>query len=226
MDQAWTQNQLNVLQSTLIDQERINSGDLQAGEQRLVDITTALEKYLVARYPDHSFVLLGLKDVFFQADTLSFRAVDEQGHEFHMVATAKQADLNDLTFTDGYYPIMMDTQVKQYTLQLLENAGIPGGKTTVWIYGAFNDAYNPALSIEDSIAEGHAFQVSGNIFLSKGNVPSVSAEELTNALSGKGLTGTLSVWIMDVLPEGNAAATWIKDYCKLQNIQAINISIK
>lgn len=226
MNQTWTQNQLNVLGSTLIAQERIDDGKLLPSEVRLMNIVAKVEDYLAQRYPGETFVIHGLKDVLFQSDRLSMRVSDSAGASFHMVTNTAKEDLSDLAITDGYYPLVKDAQAKEYVLDLLEDAGMAGGKTTAWLYGSFDAAYDPALSMTESIAQGLGYGVFGNVFLPKAGNENVTADSLTAALCGKGLTGSLSVWVMDMLPEGEPAAAWVKEYCKPQGACAIHIDLE
>lgn len=224
MEQIWTQNQLNILNSTMIDPHRIEECNLLESELRLLDIVSRVDAYLAQRYPGHTFVLEGLKDVFFDSPTLAIYAADENGLSFSISTSAKEDDLSDLTITDGYYALIKAQEAGDYILTQLETLGLPGGKASMLLYGSFGEAYDPALTLAESIAQGLTFGISGDIFLAVENVSALDADAVAAALSSHGLHGYVYLWCMDALPEGDASAAWVKEYCT--GITSIRIKIE
>lgn len=222
MADTWTTNQLNILNSTLISPERIQTKELLDSEHRLLRIVAKVEEYLASRYPDLAFVLDGLKDAAFDKPALSIFVTADEAVTFTVSVKVTEDDLSDLTITDGYYAQFKALEAADYLLALLHDAGITGGKASVLLYGSFGEAYDPALSLADSLAAGLTYGISGDVFLVSSDVP--EADALSALLSGHGLHGYVTLHFLSGMPEGDACAQWVRDYCTDAPSRRVKIS--
>lgn len=224
MATTWTTNQLNILSSTLIAPERIQTGNLLDSEHRLLRIVARVEEYLASRYPDHAFVLDGLKDAAFTKPSLSIFVTADEAVTFTVSVQTAEEDLSDLTITDGYYAQFKALEAADCLLTLLADAGVPGGKASVLVYGSFGDAYDPALSLADSLSAGLTFGLSGDVFLTGSDTSLPDADALSTALSGHGLHGYITLHFLREMPEGEACAEWVQDYCS--DVPSLRVRIR
>ncbi len=225
MDIALTQDHMNVLNSTLIDQDRIKAGVFTESEQRLLKIVDRVQAFMKERYPEETFTIKGLKDIFFESPTLTFRVLTTVGEEYSVFAHYQQTDLSDLTLTESYFAQAKTPELVELIEQRLAEQGISGAKLSVWMYGSFTAATDPRKPLEELLADGLTVGVSGQIFLSAQD-GAVTEEQLRTAFSGMGVTGWLSCYVMEALPEGDARAEWVKEYCKPLGIAAIELKLE
>lgn len=222
----YSQNQIRVLQSTLIHKNRIEQGNLENAEKRLLSIVAAVEEYLKQYYPGKEITILGLDDVLFQKERLLFRACAENSVRFHIVTESKEEELSDLWITDNFGASLLAGEANRYVEQLLQDAGAVNVQTAVWLQGNIDGRLARAESMEALIRLQQPVQISGHVFLSASGNEHITEDRLIRLFSGRGLKGIVSFWKMDGLPEGDVQVSWAKDYCKPNGISAIRVNVE
>lgn len=225
MSNSWTKNQINVLNSTLIDPKRIAEDKLDASEIRLMKITEAVETYLQKRYPEHTIEIIGLEDIRFQSTKLAFRCKNQRNVAFYVYTQTEKEELDDLVIRDMLQARLLDGEINSYIDQILSKAGIVNGHAVTWVTSSFGEEAPVGVAISQMVAQGVSIGVSGQIFMQETGNKRVDLGDLANLLSKKGLRGILSVWIMDGLPTEKASASWAKDYCRPAGIKPVKIKM-
>lgn len=210
METPWTSNQLNVLTTMGVTQDRIEKRSLTAMEEQTLTALAQAEQYLARCYPESEFTFLQLGGPMPPHQAIIFQVREEATQAtFEMNLYEPTPPDSAWKITDEFFRLAQAEAVGDYIAALLREGGLTQSAACTILLGQYDDTYHTDQSIAEQVAAGNTYGIRASVFLLDEADAGAAANRVQDILSAHGLAGGVDVYLMKEFPEGKASPDWI-----------------
>lgn len=203
---TWTDNERALLEHARVDEDRLASGKLLAGERRMLEALHAAEAFLAERYPAEKMSFYTVNNIGPAAQSYRFTvATDATAVQAFAVKVTPGANGEPAEVLESRYCDMKAGELTELVAGVLAELGVDGVCRPVLI-GMYGAAHDPSVPLSELAQHGLLVDVSGEIYVSAGYDAVPLAASLSTALRARGLCGGLTlISVLDATPAEAAA---------------------
>ena len=196
----------------MISEQRIENGALLENERAIAEAVIPAEAYLAARYPEGMFTIKGLPAIGARVP-FTLLVLDGYGRQFELAVSWTKADRSDITFVDDYYGLYRENEIRAYIASVLRSCGLTEFKIHPGIGSISSKVADASVPAAKLLAGGVKIHITASVYMAKADAGEFDAAAVAQGLTGKGLTGSVLVWVMPEVPDGEPDHRWYNRYC-------------
>lgn len=196
-EQNWSENELALMEYLEVEKERMDSGKLLPGEQKVLAALAQAELFLMERYPGETMTFVKVDNASGVAVTHSFTVFSSVEPEdiFVVKVTAPKEDGGETAIHETRFNTVMLPQLQTLVQATVDEMQVEAVARVrfVGMYGAEHDPLQPLTEL---LSSGLLVDVAGEILVEESQLTDAFEKQLGPALRAKGLCSGVTLLVV------------------------------